>query len=63
MKIPVEYGKGVRRECEVFHALIFVDGRPKEIYRSRIHTNPVTKKRCYVEFDPESAEIKVVEVK
>lgn len=63
MRIAVEYGEGVRREVEVEHTLILVEGRLKEIYRSRIHTNPVTKKNCYVEFDPGSGDVKVVEVK
>lgn len=59
MKVAVDYGNGVRVEVEVHHTL--TDNG--EVYRSIIHTNPVTKKRCYVEYEPKDGKVKVVEVK
>jgi len=63
MKVGVDYGDGVKREVELIHTVIIKDKKPKEIYRSQIHTDPVNKKRCYVEFDPETGDITVKEVK
>ena len=64
MKIPVKFvdkqGKEHVREVEVFHTY----ARGKEIYRSPIFTHPYDPaKRIYVEFEPDTGEIKVVEVK
>jgi len=58
VKVPVDFGDGKLREVEVMHT--FAGGR--EIYRSRIMTNPVTKKLCYVEYDPDENKVRVVEV-
>lgn len=58
MRVAVDYGDGKKREIEVYHTVI-KDG---EIYRSIIHTNPVTRKRCYVEFNPKTGEVEVKEV-
>ena len=58
MKVAVDYGDKVLREVEVHHT--FVKG--KEIYRSMIHTNPVTGKNCVVEFDPAAGKVTVKEV-
>ena len=60
VRVPVDYGDGKKVEVECPY-LTVVDG--KVLYRSKIHTNPVTRKKCYVEFDPNTGEVKVVEVK
>ena len=58
MRVPVDFGDGRKREVEVHHT--YAGG--KEVYRSRIITNPVTKRPCYVEYDPTVNEVRVVEV-
>ena len=64
MKVAVDYGDKKLREVEVHHTVIMdpKTKKPKEIYRSVIHTNPVSGKRCIVIFDPASGEVKVKEV-
>ena len=58
MKVPVDYGDKKFREVEVYHTMT----AKGEVYRSIIHTNPVTKKRCYVEFNPKTGKVEVIEV-
>ena len=59
VRVPVDYGDGKKVEVECPYFVVTKDGAR---YRSKIHTNPVTRKRCYVEFDPYTKEVKVVEV-
>ena len=58
MKVPVDFGDKKLREVELFHTFAY----GKEIYRSHIITHPISKKPCYVEYDPDTGEITVKEV-
>ena len=59
MRIGVDYGDGRKIEVEVFPVYL---GKGKLIYRSALHTNPVTKRLCYVEFDPDEDKVEVKHV-
>lgn len=59
MRISVDYGDGKKREVEVFPVIL---GNGKMVYRSFYHTNPVSRKMCYVEYDPDEKKVVVKEV-
>ena len=59
MEIGVDYGDGKKVPVRVYP--VITAGGLK--YRSQIHTHPKTGKRVYVEYDPRSGEVKIVEVK
>lgn len=60
VRVPVDYGDGKKVEVECPYLSVVEGG---VVYRSKIHTNPVTGKRCYIEFNPSTGEVKIVEVK
>jgi hypothetical protein len=70
VRVPVAFADGVK-EVEVEHTVIIdpQTKKPKEIYRSGIFSAYIKKDdkvvftNVYVEFDPATGEIRVVEVK
>jgi len=59
VRVAVDYGDKKRREVEVYPVVL---GNGKLVYRSAYHTNPVTRKLCYVEYDPSQNRITIKEV-
>ena len=60
VRVPVDYGDGRKVEVECPYLSVVGDNI---YYVSQIHTNPVTKKKCYVRFNAKTGEVEIIEVK